>query len=90
MLHIISGFCTVGNIVIFYWQKCSLFPFFFFWLLQTIFSENLCTVSLILYLQKQNTNSGTDLALWKICGPGLLPYSCFVPEKDQDCPGTNL
>ena len=30
MLHIISVFCTVGNIVIFYWQKCSLFPFFVF------------------------------------------------------------
>ena len=30
MLHIISVFCTVGNTVIFYWQKCSLFPFFVF------------------------------------------------------------
>ena len=81
MLHIISVFCTIGNIVI--------FPFFFLQL-QTIFSENLCTVSRILYLRKQNANSETDLALWKIYGPGLLPYSCFVPEKGQDCPGANL
>ena len=87
MLHIISVFCTIGDIVIFSWQKVNSI---FFWQLKTIFSENLCTVSLIIYLQKQNANSETDLALWKIYGPGLLPYSCFVPEKGQDCPGANL
>lgn len=42
------------------------------------------------YLQKQNTSSGTDLAVWKIYGPGLFPTAVLYQRKGQDCPGANL
>ena len=81
MLHIISVFCTAGNIVIFYWQKWSLFPFFFFGYYKQ-YSVKICALSLWFFTYKSRIQTQElTLLFGRYMDQGFFPTVILYQRK---------